>query len=58
MAGPVRKTADKIIFPDESEQTTAGMASKPPSGSYRVVNIYVDAATGKLTVEYEATPAP
>ena len=28
----------------------------PPDGTYKVTNIYVNPATGKLTVEYEDTP--
>ena len=32
--------------------------SKPPTGKYRVVNIYVDPEIGKSVVEYEDTPAP
>ena len=55
---PVRKTETMIIFPDNSEQTTAGMVSKPPSGKCRVTNLYVDPSTGKVVVEYEDTPVP
>lgn len=30
-----------------------GVTSVAPEGMYRVTNIYVDSATGKLVVEYE-----
>ena len=30
--------------------------SDPPSGKYRVINLYVDPDTGKLTVKYDDTP--
>jgi len=33
-----------------------GIASVPPTGYYKVVNIFVNPATGKLTVEYDDTP--
>ncbi len=32
--------------------------SNPPSGHFKVTNLYVDAATGKLVVEWDDTPAP
>lgn len=32
------------------------IASTPPSGKYKVVNLYVDPVTGKLFVEYDDTP--
>jgi len=28
----------------------------PPDGTYKVTNIFVNPATGKLTVEYDDTP--
>lgn len=34
----------------------AGIPSTPSSGNYRVVNLYVDAALNRLTVEYDNTP--
>ncbi len=58
MADVVRKTETKITFADDTEQTTAGFISKPPSGKYKVVNIYVDPTTGKVVVQYEDTPVP
>jgi hypothetical protein len=33
-----------------------GIASVPPTGSYKVVNMFVDPLTGKLTIEYDDTP--
>ena len=38
------------------EASGEGIASVPPTGYYKVVNIYVNPATGKLTVEYDNTP--
>ena len=32
--------------------------SVPPSGMFRVVNIYINPNTGKLAVEYDNTPVP
>lgn len=32
--------------------------SVPPSGHFKVTNLYVDSATGKLVVEYDNKPAP
>ena len=32
------------------------IASSAPVGMYKVVNMYVDPATGKLSVEYDDTP--
>ena len=32
------------------------IASSAPVGKYKVVNMYVDPSTGKLTVEYDDTP--
>ena len=37
---------------------SSGIVSSPPSGKYKVINIYVDPATGKCVVEYEDTPIP
>ena len=37
---------------------SGGIPSSPPSGKYKVVNLWVDPATGKLTVEYDTTPVP
>lgn len=54
----VRKLQDRITWSDGTEQVSAGLTSKPPSGKYRVVNFYVDPVTGKLVVEYEDTPVP
>ena len=54
----VRKTEHEIIFEDGTEQRTAGMVSKPPSGKCRITNLYVDPDTGKVVVEYEDTPVP
>lgn len=34
------------------------IASQPPSGKYKVTNLYVDPVTGKLVVEYDDTPTP
>ena len=34
------------------------ITTMPPSGKYKVINLWVDPATGKLTVEYENTPVP
>ncbi len=31
--------------------------SNPPAGHYKVTNLYVDSATGKLQVEYDNTPS-
>lgn len=41
-------------------QTVAGggIESSPPSGKYRVTNLFVDPATGRLTVQYDDTPQP
>jgi len=36
--------------------TGGGIASTPPVGSFKVVNIYVEPSTGKLTIEYDNTP--
>jgi hypothetical protein len=33
-----------------------GILSTPPTGSFKVVNIYVNPETGKLTIEYDNTP--
>ena len=33
-----------------------GIASVPPTGSFKVVNIYVNPETGRLTIEYDNTP--
>ena len=35
-----------------------GIKSTPPSGKYRVTNLYVDPDTGKLTVEFDNIPIP
>lgn len=32
------------------------LTSKPPSGKYKVTNLYVDPSNGRLTVEYDDTP--
>jgi len=32
------------------------IASEAPAGKYKVTNMYVDPATGTLTVEYDDTP--
>jgi hypothetical protein len=33
-----------------------GIASVPPTGYFKVVNMYVNPGTGKLTIEYDNTP--
>lgn len=35
-----------------------GIPSVPPPDKYKVINIYVDPATGKLVVEYDDMPEP
>jgi hypothetical protein len=40
--------SDGELWPINSE-----LKSKPPSGYYRVTNLYVDPATKKLVVEYD-----
>ena len=34
----------------------SSLVSRPPSGHYKVVNLYVNKDTGKVIVEYEDTP--
>lgn len=34
------------------------LVSTPPSTHYRVTNLYVDATTSRLVVEYENIPTP
>ncbi|KAF0138177.1 MAG: hypothetical protein FD153_1484 [Rhodospirillaceae bacterium] len=34
-----------------------GIVSTPPTGKYKVTNIYVDPTTGKAVVKYDDTPA-
>ena len=58
MANTVRKTADRLIFPDNSEQSSAGIISRPPSGKYKVTGVHVDNDTGELVIEYSETPSP
>jgi len=41
-------TIDKVDF----------LQSSPPPGHYKVTNLYVDPATGKLVVQYDTTPTP
>jgi len=36
----------------------SGVPSSPPSGKCRVINLYVDPATGKLVVEWDDIPEP
>ncbi len=33
----------------------SGITSSPPAGKYRVTNLYVNPADGKLVVEYDTT---
>ena len=33
-----------------------GIGTNPPTGKYKVTNLWVDPLTGKLTVEYDDTP--
>jgi len=35
-----------------------GIPSLPPSGKYKVTNLYVDSITGKLVIEYDNNPVP
>lgn len=58
MADTVRKTPNKIIFSDESEQASAGIISQPPTGMHQVTKAYIDEETGELVVEYVEAPAP
>ena len=32
------------------------IVSNPPSGKYKVVNLFVDPSSGRLTVQYDDTP--
>ncbi len=38
--------------------TSGGLESIPPTGHFKVTNLYVDATTGKLVVDYDNTPTP
>jgi len=33
-----------------------GIETTPPTGKYRVTNLFVDPDTGRFTVEYDDTP--
>jgi len=44
-----------MVVTEEDQQE---IMSKPPSGHFTVINLYVDSGTGKLVVEYDNTPAP
>jgi hypothetical protein len=53
-----RTTAQYIIDSQSNYWPVATLNSTPPSGHFKVKNLYVDSTTGKLVVEYENTPAP
>ena len=42
---------------DKGDPGVNATLSNPPSGNYRITNLYADKA-GKLVVEYDNTPAP
>jgi len=46
-----------VVWKDGTDVMSTSI-SNPPSGMFRVTNLYVDSATGKLTVEYDDTPVP
>jgi len=43
----------KKNFQDLFDAVNANIESQPPVGNYKIANIYVNATTGKLVVEYE-----
>ena len=56
VAGLIVKSRDQYGAMHESTISPGGVTSNPPSGKYKVTNIYVDPVTGKLTVQYDDTP--
>lgn len=42
-----------IVNPLTGKLTPVELLSQPPGGHYKIVNMYVNATTGKLEVEYE-----
>ena len=54
----LRKTPTKLVFPDESEQSSAGVISQPSSGDYRITEVHIDQATEEVVITYSETPAP
>jgi len=34
------------------------LTSNPPQGAYKVINLWVDPDSGKLTIQYDNTPTP
>ena len=42
---------------DKGDSGASATLSNPPSGNYRVTNLYAD-KTGKLVIEYDNTPTP
>ena len=41
----------------EEVKEAGGLDSAPPIGKYTVTNLFVEPSTGRLTVEYDDTPA-
>ena len=54
----VHSTADDNVFEPVALSSVIRIISKPPGTGtkYRVTNLYIDIATGKLTLEYDDTP--
>lgn len=42
----------------KAEEVQGVVPSNPPPGQLRVVNLFVDAQSGKLTVQYDDEPEP
>ena len=38
--------------------SVSGLATTPPQGKCKIVNMYVDPSTGKVVVQYDDTPTP
>ena len=45
------------LRPDTIVEDDMTIISNPPSGHFRITNLYVDSSTGKTVVEYDNTPA-
>jgi len=61
----IKAVQEKLGIDDSAIETTIdfllkqrAIKSDPPSGKYRVLNLFVDPSSGKLTVQYDDTPIP
>jgi hypothetical protein len=61
----IKAIQEKLGIDNSAVETTIdfllkqqAIKSDPPSGKYKVINLFVDPSNGRLTIQYDDTPIP